>query len=433
MSSSIRLRHALPHTLDPLDLSSPYARQSLAELRILLLSCLEDVETRLAKIDSPSSGHTVQDVSTWARDALEMLRSIRSDVCSHLPDLPDVPSLGTVRTHLSHSLADITSVMEDMCSRFSDKHIATLSARLQSLHAHLRSVDVLSTDLPAFPGSSRLSGLFESIMSSELASELSDDVSEAGDMARDIARAIKQSLQGSKLIHYVDLPPQWRSNPFVLRGYRFIPLDQWPLIVLSLFAWHNETLNIHTHLIPLVFWLINCIPIFSSSSLQDVPETTFIAFALTCLTTSVIWHTMSGCAHHDGMDLCARIDYVGIGWLISASVGTVIYYGFQCHPYLGNFFLLCCFLTGAAGNVIPFLKWFNDPEYKLARVGFFLCMAFTAIAPLAVLAYLHSLRQMIMFINPIWPSLISYLIGLVFYVTHVPERFLSERFSHWLD
>ncbi|KAG8214056.1 hemolysin-III related-domain-containing protein [Butyriboletus roseoflavus] len=437
--------HDVPPLLEALDFtSSGSARQSLGALRILLLSYLEDVENRLSTVESPISDigipaalklkgeHTVEEARAWARDALEMLRSLRSDVCSHLPELPDVPSLNNVRAQFSHSLAD-TSVMEDVRSCLSDKHISALSARLQFLQAHLRSMDVLTTDLHTFPGSTRLSGLFESITSSELIAELSDDVTEAEDMARDITRAIKQSFQGSKLICYVDLPPQWRNNRFVTRGYRFIPLEKWPLIIMSLFAWHNETLNIHTHLVPLMLWLINCIPLFNSSAPQDIPETAFITFALVCLFTSVIWHTMAGCAHHDGMDLCARIDYVGIGWLISASIGTIVYYGFQCHPVLGKFFLACCFLIGVAGNAFPFLKWFNDTAYRHVRVGVFLCMAFTAIAPLAVLAYLHSLRQVIEYINPVWPSLISYLIGLTFYVTNTPERFLSPRLSHWLD
>lgn len=51
--------------------------------------------------------------------------------------------------------------------------------------------------------------------------------------------------------------------------------------------------------------------------------------------------------------------------LISASVGTVVYYGFQCHPVLGNYFLACCLLMGVAGNAFPFLKWFNDPAYRV--------------------------------------------------------------------
>jgi len=239
--------HSLPHSLEALDSpSSGSARQSLGALRILLLSYLEDVENRLSAIDSPISEitipaalkfkgeHTVEDARAWARDALEMLRSIRSDVCSHLPELPDVPSLSNVRAQLSHSLADTTSVVEDVCSRFSDKHISTLSARFQSLQAHLRSMDVLTTDMHTFPGSTRLSGLFDSFMSSDLVTELSDDVTEAEDMARDVTRAIRQSLQGSKLIHYVDLPPQWRNNPFVARGYRYVSGAHVPHVFLML-------------------------------------------------------------------------------------------------------------------------------------------------------------------------------------------------------
>lgn len=227
--------HDVPPLLEALDFtSSGSARQSLGALRVFLLSYLEDVESRLSTIESPISEiaipaalkikgeYTVEEARTWARDALEMLRSIRSDVCSHLPELPDVPSLSNVRAQLSHSLADTTSVMEDVRSRLPEKYISTLSARFQSLQAHLRSMDVLTTDLNTFPGSTRLSGLFESIKASEFIAELSDDVTEAEDMARDITCAIKQSLQGSRLIHYVDLPPQWRNNPFVTRGYRYV-------------------------------------------------------------------------------------------------------------------------------------------------------------------------------------------------------------------
>ncbi|KAH7920145.1 HlyIII-domain-containing protein [Leucogyrophana mollusca] len=477
----LALCQRLPHSLEALDLSSASAKEALATLRVLVLSYLADIESRLAKAESPLSelgiaeafkfkrDTSVEEARVWATDALEMLHTIRTDVCSHLPELhlsdgsvetfvkshlpelPDVPTLHTMRSRLpdmpdvrSHfpalALSDITSLLDDLRSRFSDldfhSHIPTLSARLQSLQAHLRSIE-LRSDLPSLPSNSRISELFDSFMSSELIVELSDDVSEAEDMieraARDVARAVKQSFQGSRLIKYVDLPPQWRNNPFVTGGYRFIPLERWPLIIMSLFAIHNETLNIHTHLIPFILWLINLVPIFNSSTLTDGPEVAFLSFALLCLFSSVLWHTMAGCAHPEGMELCARIDYVGIGWLISASVGTVVYYGFRCHPDVRNMFLLCCLLTGIAGNAFPFFKWFNDPVYRHWRIIFFLSLAFTAVAPLAALAYLHSPHQMSAFISPVWPSIISYLIGLTFYATHIPERFLSNKYSHWLD
>lgn len=55
--------------------------------------------------------------------------------------------------------------------------------------------------------------------------------------------------------------------------------------------------------------------------------------------------------------------------LISASVGTVVYYGFQCYPHVGQTFLICCLLTGIAGNVFPFMDWFNRREYKVRFIS----------------------------------------------------------------
>jgi adiponectin receptor len=197
----------------------------------------------------------------------------------------------------------------------------------------------------------------------------------------------------------------------LIRARRFIPPNKWPLILSSLFALHNETrmffysrislrfvklliVNIYTHLIPLVLWTISSIPFFSLSPLSDTPETTFTAFALMCLFFSTVWHTMAGCAHAKGMEFCATVDYVGIGWyavtsifvhpvylshfdacrLISASVGTVVYYGFRCRPDVGKCFLALCFLTGLAGNTFPFMDWFNQYHY---RVRSLLCLSFS--------------------------------------------------------
>lgn len=48
----------------------------------------------------------------------------------------------------------------------------------------------------------------------------------------------------------------------------------------------------------------------------DTPILAFTIFALFTLFSSVVWHTMAGCAHHRGMTLCAKIDYVGIAWYV---------------------------------------------------------------------------------------------------------------------
>ena len=104
--------------------------------------------------------------------------------------------------------------------------------------------------------------------------------------------------------------------------------------------------------------------------------------------------------------------------LISASVGTVVYYGFQCHPNLGRVFLSLCFATGLAGNIFPFMDWFNQREYRVHRlrcyfparltepsaqsfrVAFFLTMAFSAVGPLAALSMTYSRKEMLAYIGP---------------------------------
>jgi hypothetical protein len=51
--------------------------------------------------------------------------------------------------------------------------------------------------------------------------------------------------------------------------------------------------------------------------------------------------------------------------LISGSVGTVIYYGFQCNSTHRTVFLSICLINGLAGTVIPFWDWFDKGENKV--------------------------------------------------------------------
>ncbi|KAK2467879.1 hypothetical protein APHAL10511_000174 [Amanita phalloides] len=468
---------------------------TLASLRLLVLSYLADLERGLSELQSPhfetwkSKGeHTMEEAMVWANTALEMLEGIRTevrsrlpelhlshlsvesfvkshlpdmpdttsltDLCSHLPDMPDVrlrlpdmSHLPEVRSHLP-DLSDVRSKLDDVRSRIQDidfhqplSYIPTLSDRLKKLHSHLTSVEVPpGVSSPSLTPGTLISDLLDALLTSEFVIDLlnsSPDVIEGEKeffekATLQVAHAFKRSLRGVRLIRYSDLPHAWRNNPFVTHGYRFIPLERWPLILMSIFTLHNETLNIHTHLIPFIFWGVSLLSSFNHETLET-PELLFMTFALLCLFCSAVWHTMSGCAHYPSMLFCARVDYVGIGWLICASVGTVVYYGYQCHPVQGHTFLWSCFLTGLAGNIFPFMDWFNQRKYRFYRIGFFLTMAFSSIAPLASLSVLHTAKEVISFVSPVVPSILSYIIGLVFYATHFPERVVPEQLRSQLD
>ena len=76
----------------------------------------------------------------------------------------------------------------------------------------------------SYTPSASLSTLLDKVLSSHLVSELSSDLKSGEETlqnaALEIARAMKRSLNGSRLIQYVDLPEKWRNNPFVKGGYR---------------------------------------------------------------------------------------------------------------------------------------------------------------------------------------------------------------------
>ena len=236
-----------------------------------MLSHLEELETSLSRFQSPidmdffksSTEDAVEDVRAWANDALDMLQQIRTDVCSHLPDLDldfslvnlisHLPDVNGVRSHLPDiNISDqvrekidlLRSHLPDLPLQALLDYVPILTEHLDSLHAHLSSPEINFTVPPVTP-LIVLNEMLDKIVTSELYLNLKSSEKAVEDMfekaTHEVKVAVKRSLNGSKLIKYPDLPHEWRNNPFVHQGYRFIPIDKWPLLILSVFAIHNET------------------------------------------------------------------------------------------------------------------------------------------------------------------------------------------------
>ena len=106
-------------------------------------------------------------------------------------------------------------------------YLPTLAAHLQSLQSHLASVELpqsLRDSIAFLRPHASLGEMLERVLSSDLVAGMSSDIRGGEDMlekaALEVARAVRRSLNGSKLIHYMDLPEKWRNNRFVARGYR---------------------------------------------------------------------------------------------------------------------------------------------------------------------------------------------------------------------
>ncbi len=259
----------LSPSIAALDLSYSAPLPVLAALRIHVLTYLADLEARVSLLESPITAEavkikgesTVEEARVWANQTLDMLHNIRTEVCSRLPELhlesvpsveefvkSHIPDLDDVRAHFPAmpeavrsrlpdlAMQDVRSRIDDVRSRFSDfdfhnpfEYIPTLSERLTSLQAHLSSMDiphVFSESVSVLAPSAAVFDLIDKVLASDFVAELSSEIREGGDIlegaAAEVTKAVKRSLDGARLIHYMDLPEKWRNNPFVTRGYRYV-------------------------------------------------------------------------------------------------------------------------------------------------------------------------------------------------------------------
>ncbi|EJT97392.1 HlyIII-domain-containing protein [Dacryopinax primogenitus] len=475
----------------------------LLSLRVMLLSHLADVESRIANFDASSLpklfGGSPSDIlenspaaednigqdgalrksrrmsRTASEEISTLLESIRADVARHLPaldidfelpslpdfDLPTLPAL-----HLPESLFDtIRAHSPSLPSNFipSLKHrlqsLASLAAtppQLQTLLSYAEKVPLAMDEFESSSEEELLSKREGRAKGEEGVSATSDEedvheqvpliVGGSKTTRAEVRRALVRSINGDRLIRFEDLPHKWKNNEFIHTGYRFIPFSRWPLLAASLFQWHNETINILSHLLPTVlFPLISLVPIpnlplptYFWPSWLEMPDVTidvlpywyFWSAAACCLACSVIWHTMAGCSDMHVCEWGARVDYVGIGWLISASITSAIYYGFYCDPHTAAIYAAFSILTGALGTVLPFMHWFNQRKNKKWRIAFFVTCALSALLFFAHLSLEHGIHATGEFYAPIVPSVAAYTFGLCFYAWHFPECAFPGRFDY---
>ena len=234
-----------PHSPDALDLSSSSPAAAFAALHDHVLSCLADIEASLSQLESPlpdfdlgqaisRSELKVEEVRAWAKDGLEILKQTRAELRSHLPEFTlDSASVETYVSARLHDLSD-SSNLKLVTSHLpriprAEQYLYNLSDRLKSLHSHLSSFNALShMAFPSFPSIAKLSELIDAILSSDRlpvmlrARSMSRSGDSLGRATTDVASAIERSVHGAKLITYGELPSEWRNNPFVTHGYRFV-------------------------------------------------------------------------------------------------------------------------------------------------------------------------------------------------------------------
>lgn len=234
-------------------------------------------------------------------------------------------------------------------------------------------------------------------------------------------------------LHYYDIPLSWRENRYIIHGYRF-SLSHVTMIK-SVFQFnHNEAMNIWTHLlgglIVLALGLIHLpnTELFQVTTQRDnLVVYLFLAASFGCLACSTVWHTYSCIANLPVRARCASVDYTGITILISSSVITAEYCSLYHYPNLQKTIMAFTVLCGLGGLTLNWSSYFDRPESRPLRIGFFLGLAFVGISTFLAMCYNEGVMVSSKFFLPLFlKSLTAYLAGVVFYGGLIPERWRSD-------
>jgi adiponectin receptor len=197
----------------------------------------------------------------------------------------------------------------------------------------------------------------------------------------------------SALLAWAELPLWQRDNAYIRTHYRRASHSVRGSLA-TLLTLHNETVNIHTHLLagllfalPLLALLLPAPALQLRSSAPAAPPVPrpllpFYLGAVACLLTSAAYHTLS--AHSARVArLGNQADYVGIVALIAGSFVPSIYYGFCCTPALQTLYWGMIGALGVGCTVVSVDARFRTPQWRPFRAGMFVAMGLSAVVPVA--------------------------------------------------
>ena len=147
----------------------------------------------------------------------------------------------------------------------------------------------------------------------------------------------QRDLNKPPLLSWNHLPDWQRDNAYILRYYRPTSHSYYRSFQ-SLFYLHNESVNIHSHLLGAFLFLCMSFSIYAFRA-YPVSVADMIVFgcfflgAITCLGMSATYHLILN--HSPQVARFGnQLDYVGIVALITGSFVPSVYYGFYNEPML---------------------------------------------------------------------------------------------------
>ncbi|CAF2398885.1 unnamed protein product [Rotaria sp. Silwood2] len=256
-------------------------------------------------------------------------------------------------------------------------------------------------------------------------------------------KCVEQAREvGKRVVQYVvdhsHLPHWLLDNEFLISGHR-PPMPSFKECFASIFRLHTETVNIWTHLLGTLFFIIMAIYYISrpSSEVHIEKKLTFGAFflgAILCLSFSTLYHTLY-CHSPKISKFFNKLDYCGISILIIASFIPWLYYGFYCEFGTKVAYLLITILLGTGCIIVSMWDKFAAPEYRTCRALLFIAFGLFGFIPTCHYVLLFGFKHAFTTGAAQWLVVMAvlYISGASLYAARIPERLAPGYFDIWFQ
>jgi len=214
--------------------------------------------------------------------------------------------------------------------------------------------------------------------------------------------------------------PSWTINKHILTGYRSQANRLNCLI--SVFNIHNETINIWTHMICLIYYVYILIINYNNNIIIKLYE----IVSIICFAMSTCYHTYMPISHKNYL-LLLKLDLFSIILNIVTSNILIFYYWFWCYERIRNIYMFFSGLYLGIGIIIllkiDIIKKYNCilVYYSIYNVGI-------------IISYIHIYNLTDGDVDKIikynfTDSMKYFLVGFIIYTTKIPERLFPRKFD----
>ncbi|KAK1763230.1 mPR-like GPCR protein [Phialemonium atrogriseum] len=250
-------------------------------------------------------------------------------------------------------------------------------------------------------------------------------------------RSCKETVGLTRSTHLRRIPEWYQDNEQIRHGYRPVSCSA----RVSLASWlylHNESVNIYSHLIPAIGFLLGewYILEYLHSRYQHVTVADHLIFAFflltatVCLGLSATYHTMIN--HSQRIDaLWLRFDLVGIILLTLGDFVSGIYLVFWCEPLQRKIYWSMIFTLGAITIFVLLSPKFRGPRWRTFRLMTIVGTGLSGLAPLGHGIYMFGFVQMLKQSGMPYYLVEGALLGLgaFIYAARIPESLSPGKFD----